>query len=162
LLAPHVNSFDREKLLRIMLPKIYARSIILYVCDVANFEASIIPEIFAKIEKEHHRVILVANKIDALPAGFKLDTLQLWVKRQISKHVTDVKKLEQFHICLTSAKKATGVNKILTILEKTRNSNFMKDLNHLPKVYVMGTTNSGKSTLINAMLKAKDKKKMNG
>ena len=74
-MAPHVNSFDRDKLLRVMLPKIYARSIIIYVCDVANFEASIIPEIFEKIEREHHRVILVANKIDALPKGWKLDSL---------------------------------------------------------------------------------------
>lgn len=77
-----------------MLPKIYSRSIILYVCDVANFEASIVPEVFEMIEKENHRVIIVANKIDALPKGFKLDTLQLWVKRQIAKHVTDIRKLE--------------------------------------------------------------------
>lgn len=67
LLAPHVNNFDREKLLKLMLPKIYARSIIIYVCDTANFEASIVPEVFEMIEKNHHRVILVANKIDALP-----------------------------------------------------------------------------------------------
>ena len=60
--------------------------------------------------------------------------------------------MDQFNICLTSAKKVTGVNKILTILEKTRN--MMRNFKHLPKVYVMGTTNSGKSTLINAMIKA--------
>ena len=38
----------------------------------------------------------------------------------------------------------------------------MRHNRHLPKLYVMGTTNSGKSTLINAMLKAKDRKKMEG
>ena len=54
-----------------MLPKIYARSIIIYVCDVANFEASIVPEVFEMIEQDRHRVIVVANKIDALPKGFK-------------------------------------------------------------------------------------------
>ena len=58
-----------------MLPKIYARSIIIYVCDVSNFEASIVPEILEMVEKQHHRLIVVANKIDALPSGFKLDTL---------------------------------------------------------------------------------------
>lgn len=110
------------------------------------------------IERDQHRVIIVANKIDALPRGFKLDTLQLWVKRQIGKYVSDVSKLEQFHICLTSAKKVTGVNKILTILDKTRNQ--LRDNRFLPKVYVMGTTNSGKSTLINSMLKAKERGKM--
>ena len=58
-----------------MLPKIYARSIILYVCDAANFEASIVPEIFTKIVKEHHILIIVFNKIDALPKGFKIDSV---------------------------------------------------------------------------------------
>ena len=81
MLAPHVINFDREKLLKAMLSKIYARSIIVYVCDAANFEASIVPEIFERIVKDHHRVIVVLNKIDALPKGFKIDTLQLWCKR---------------------------------------------------------------------------------
>ena len=75
LLAPYVKDFDREKLLQAMLPKIYARSIIIYVCDMSNFEASIIPEVFEMIEKNKHRLILVGNKIDAIPAGFKIDSL---------------------------------------------------------------------------------------
>ena len=58
-----------------MLPKIYARSIILYVCDASNFEASVVPEVFEMVEKERHRLIVVTNKIDALPKGFKLDSL---------------------------------------------------------------------------------------
>ena len=68
-----------------MLPKVYARSIIIYVCDMSNFEASIVPEVFKMIERDHHRLILVANKIDALPKGFKLETLHSWVKNNISK-----------------------------------------------------------------------------
>ena len=77
-----------------MLPKIYSRSIIIYVIDMANFEASIVPEIFEMIEKKHHRVIVVANKIDAIPQGFKVDSLQLWVKRQLAKYFNDIKALE--------------------------------------------------------------------
>ena len=69
----------------------------------------------------------------------------------------EFERLEQFSICLTSAKQVTGVAKIMTILEKTRN--VMRDFKHLPKVYVVGTTNSGKSTLINAMLKVQERKK---
>ena len=53
-----------------MLPKIYSRSIIIYVCDMSNFEGSIVPEVFEMIEKEKHRLILVGNKIDAIPKGF--------------------------------------------------------------------------------------------
>lgn len=141
-----------------MLPKIYSRSIIIYVCDAANFEASIVPEIFDMIEKDRHRVLVVFNKIDTLPKGFKIDTLQNWVKRQIAKHVSDISQLEDFHICLTSARKHTGVDKILTILDRTKNQ--LQGLRYFPKVYVMGTTNSGKSTLINSMISASKRKKL--
>ena len=75
LLAPYVKDFDREKILDAMLPKIYSRSIIIYVCDMSNFEGSIVPEVFEMIEKEKHRLILVGNKIDAIPKGFAIDTL---------------------------------------------------------------------------------------
>lgn len=79
------------------------------------------PEIFKMMVQDRHRVILVANKLDSLPKGFKLDSLQHWVKRQIERHLgEDFEKLEQFNICLTSAKKVTGVSKILTILDKTK------------------------------------------
>lgn len=51
---------------------------------------------------------------------------------------------------MSSAKVATGISKTLKILELIK-----KDLDHLkflPKVYVMGCTNSGKSSLINSMI----------
>jgi ribosome biogenesis GTPase A len=63
-----------------MFSKIYARSIIIYVVDMSNFEGSIVPEVLRMVEKDHHRLILVGNKIDALPKGFKIDTLHKWVK----------------------------------------------------------------------------------
>ena len=70
-----MNSFDRKKLLDLMFKKIYSRSIIIYVCDASNFEGSIVPEIFKRVEKDRHRLVLVANKIDTLPRGFKMDSL---------------------------------------------------------------------------------------
>lgn len=51
---------------------------------------------------------------------------------------------------MTSAKDATGIAKILEILEKTRKN--LETSKFLPKVYVVGATNSGKSSLLNAML----------
>ena len=46
------------------------------------------------VEKDRHRLILVANKIDAIPKNFKIDSLQLWVKRQIEPHFNDINNLE--------------------------------------------------------------------
>lgn len=50
LLAPYVNSFDREHLLELLREKIYKRSIIVYVCDLSNFEASVVPELLEMVE----------------------------------------------------------------------------------------------------------------
>lgn len=104
-----------------MFSKIFPRSIIVYVCDMSNFEGSQVPELYNEIQKKHHRLIFVGNKIDTLPSGFSIDRLSLWVKNEIKKKVSDPEVIENMTICLTSAKKLTGVQKILTVLEKTKN-----------------------------------------
>ena len=58
-----------------MFSKIYPRSVIVYVCDMSNFEGSLVPEILAEVQKKRHRLILVGNKIDALPKGFSIERL---------------------------------------------------------------------------------------
>lgn len=55
-----------------------------------------------------------------------------------------------FHICLSSSKKATGMAKVLEILDKWKKG--MSGMSHLPKIYVVGCTNSGKSSFINSLL----------
>jgi hypothetical protein len=65
-------------------------------------------------------LIFVGNKIDTLPSGFTIDRLMLWVKNQLKEKLND-EAIEETTICLTSAKKLTGVSKILTVLEKMRN-----------------------------------------
>ncbi len=65
-------------------------------------------------------MIFVGNKIDTLPSGFTIDRLMLWVKNQLKEKLND-EAIEETTICLTSAKKLTGVSKILTVLEKMRN-----------------------------------------
>jgi ribosome biogenesis GTPase A len=86
-----------------------------YVIDITNFEGSQIEEIYTLINKGKHRVLVVVNKIDALPKGFKVSNLQLWVKRQIEAKIEpDI----NWNVCLASAKKATGMQKVLEILGK--------------------------------------------
>lgn len=45
----------------------------------------------------------------------------------------------------------TGINQILELLEKERKK-ILARYKYLPKVYVVGSTNSGKSSLINSMI----------
>jgi ribosome biogenesis GTPase A len=80
-----------------------------------------VPELLKEVQNKKHRLIFVGNKIDALPSGFTVDRLSLWVKNEIKKSITDPDVLENMTICLASAKKRTGVSKILTVLEKTKN-----------------------------------------
>lgn len=80
LLAPYVNDFNRKELLRVMFSKIYPRSVIVYVCDMSNFEGSLADEILKEVEMKKHRLIFVGNKIDTLPSGFTIDRVMTWVK----------------------------------------------------------------------------------
>jgi ribosome biogenesis GTPase A len=85
------------------------------VIDIINFEGSQIDEIYELINSGKHRVLVVINKIDALPLGFNTRGLQLWVKRQIEMKIgSDI----TWHLCLSSSKKATGMAKVLEILSK--------------------------------------------
>ena len=66
---------DREKILKSVIDKIYFKSIVIKVIDMANFEGSQIPEIYENVNLKKHKLIIVCNKIDALPKGFSVDRL---------------------------------------------------------------------------------------
>ena len=74
-LSDYVTQFDRGNIIRNVFKQIYSRSIIIYVIDITNFEGSQIEEIYSLINKGKHRVLVVVNKIDALPKGFKVSNL---------------------------------------------------------------------------------------
>ena len=74
-LARHVHKMERDKILSQVLNKMYSRSIIIKVIDMANFEGSQIEEIYEHVNLKRHKLIIVGNKIDALPKGFDVDRL---------------------------------------------------------------------------------------
>lgn len=71
-LAKHVLEMDRKNILDKVFKKIHENSIIIKVVDIANFEGSIIEEVFGLINRKKHRLLLVVNKIDAMPKGFDI------------------------------------------------------------------------------------------
>lgn len=73
--------------------------------------------------------------------------MQTWVKKQLDSKINeDIR----YHICLSSAKEATGIQKVVDILEKIKKE--IPEGKYLPKIYVVGSTNSGKSSFLNSLI----------
>lgn len=84
-------------------------------------------------------VLVVANKLDLLPKSTNLRKLEQWIRstaKEMGIHIKDV--------CLISSTKGHGFESMKEKMENYRRGN---------DVYVIGTTNVGKSTLINHLIK---------
>lgn len=89
--------------------------------------------------KKYKKILIVLNKLDCFPKKFNLNT----TINNFKKIVNYVYK-KDFEIIFYDAYKKTNLNKINTFIE---NNSKNKDI-----TYVIGKTNVGKSSLINALL----------
>ena len=114
-------------------------SIIIKVVDLLDFNGSLIEEIFLRAAARKSHVILVLNKIDALPSEAKIERIYRWALDQTRGLFKDL------DVVPLSARTGDGYDKLIRILKELRES--------LPnsKVYVVGATNSGKSSFINQL-----------
>lgn len=112
-------------------------ALIVNVVDIFDFNGSLIPGLnrFAG----DNDVLLVGNKRDLLPKSLKKGKLTQWMRER--SHEMGLRPVD---VVLTSAKKPNEVDELLQIIEHYRNGR---------DVYVVGVTNVGKSTLINAIIK---------
>lgn len=146
-MSNYVANFDREGVLKYIVEQIKHWDIIVKVVDILDFEATQIQEIYDIAKKEKCELIVIVNKCDCLPRRVSFDRVQKWAVAQIKKQIPGY----SFTVCLTSAKKAGGLNKVCTIFERfkkeAKESRFMR-----PRMYVVGCTNSGKSSFLNAVI----------
>ncbi|GBG96593.1 ribosome biogenesis GTPase YqeH [Lactococcus termiticola] len=112
-------------------------ALIVNVVDIFDFNGSIIPGLHRLTGGND--VLLVANKKDVLPHSLKAGKLKAWLKGEASEHG-----LKPVDILVTSAKNKDDVSELMEAIEHYR---------HGRDVYVVGVTNVGKSTLINAIIK---------
>ncbi|MFD1466351.1 ribosome biogenesis GTPase YqeH [Lapidilactobacillus mulanensis] len=113
------------------------KALIVNVVDLFDFDGSVIPGLHRFVGD--NPVILVGNKADLLPKSVHRPKILNWLQQQAAKEG-----LHPVATLLTSAKKLYQVDELLATIEKQR---------HGQDVYVVGTTNVGKSTLINAIIK---------
>lgn len=121
------------------------RALIVMVIDVTDMANSIIPEFLHDIGTRRP-IIIVGNKIDLIPKDYKgylngiLSRLNQECRRaELNPCGTNIR-----HTCLVSAKTGYGIEELINKL--IRHGHVFGD------VYLVGTTNSGKSTLFNTFL----------
>ncbi len=110
--------------------------IIVNVVDVFDFEGSFINAIKRIVGNK--KIILVGNKMDLLPKQINKRRVKEWLKKTARKYG-----LEAEDVVLISAEKNEGIEDLLISINTLRNHE---------DVYIVGTTNVGKSTLINKLI----------
>lgn len=123
-------------------------AVIIKLVDLIDFHGSFIQN-FKKIVGGRHPIILGVNKLDVLPMGVTYASLHAWVKKEVAKYDIPI-----HSICLFSARTGRGVEEMMfraTQLARGKNDeNAPKNRN----IYIVGTTNVGKSTLVNQLMKS--------
>ncbi|MFD1672744.1 ribosome biogenesis GTPase YqeH [Agrilactobacillus yilanensis] len=112
-------------------------ALILNVIDIFDFNGSIIPGLHRFVGD--NPVIVVGNKEDVLPKGVSRGKVRQWLFEQ--SHDQGLRPVDTV---LVSSKSGRNVDQLMALIDKYR---------HGKDVYVVGTTNVGKSTLINQIIK---------
>lgn len=111
--------------------------LVVYMIDLFDFNGSLISGFMRHIS--YNDVLVLANKRDILPKSVKERKLEHWVRRQLKEEG-----IKPVDVIVTSGKKNMNLDKIYDAIMEYR---------HSRDVYVVGVTNVGKSTFINALLK---------
>ena len=108
------------------------RDLILFLCDIFTLDESL-----NYINKLNGKVILVITKKDLLPKSVKEYKLINYIKNNYDLNIVD--------IIFVSSNKNYNIDLLYNLINKRKVSN---------NVYLVGNTNAGKSTLINALIKS--------
>lgn len=114
-------------------------NLVLYLCDILNLDSSI-----KQLNDFKGKVILVITKIDLLPKSVK--------ERKLFEYITSKYNLNIEEIIFVSSNKNYNLDKLMNLILKYKNNN---------EVYLVGNTNAGKSTLVNAFIRAYSDEKFN-
>ncbi|EHJ56943.1 ribosome biogenesis GTPase YqeH [Streptococcus urinalis FB127-CNA-2] len=111
-------------------------ALVVNVVDIFDFNGSVIPGLSRFISGND--VLLVGNKKDILPKSVKNQKVTQWLTERA--HEEGMRPLD---VILTSAQNNEAIKELITKINQLRKGR---------DVYVVGVTNVGKSTLINAII----------
>lgn len=131
------TSMDKDDFLAILQEIGSKDCLVIYMIDIFDFNGSLINGLARHIG--FNDCLVLANKRDILPASVKERKLEHWVRRQLKEEG-----LKPVDVVITSAKKNLFLDEIFDEINEYRKGR---------DVYVVGMTNVGKSTFINALLK---------
>ncbi|EFA77603.1 hypothetical protein PPL_12209 [Heterostelium album PN500] len=110
--------------------------VVVKVVDIMDFHGTFV-ENFRKIIG-NNPVILVGNKMDVLPADIHRNRIEDWLRRECK-----LRGMVVSHVTLLSSASRDGIAKFIVELEKLRRGR---------DVFVVGCSNVGKSTFLNALV----------
>ncbi|MCE7794175.1 ribosome biogenesis GTPase YqeH [Salipaludibacillus sp. CUR1] len=112
-------------------------ALIVKIVDIFDFEGSWLPGLHRFAGK--NPVLLVGNKADLLPKSVKSSKVIQWMKKAAKDYG-----LKPADVHLMSAKTGDSIMEVANLIEEHRDGR---------DVYVVGSTNTGKSSFINRLLK---------
>ncbi|WP_373774251.1 ribosome biogenesis GTPase YqeH, partial [Streptococcus ferus] len=113
-----------------------SQALVVNVVDIFDFNGSVIPGLSRFVAGND--VLMVGNKSDILPKSVKAGKVTQWLTERAHEEG-----LRPVDVILTSAQQKQAIKELMTKIETLRQGR---------DVYVVGVTNVGKSTLINAII----------
>ena len=132
------NELSTEEYYKIIKKIASKDALFLYVLDIFNLSSTLNKEVIDLIKDKD--VVLVVNKMDLLPKSLKEGKLALWVR-----HQAKVLGLKVKDIILVSVHKKHHIDEVVMLMDRYRKGR---------NVYILGSTNVGKSSLINQLLRS--------
>ena len=132
------NEMSTEEYYKILKRIAKKDALFVYVLDVFSIGSTLNKEVIELIKDKD--VLLVANKMDLLPKSLKEGKLALWIRHQAKMLGLKVK-----DVLLISVHKKHHIDELINLMDKHRRGR---------NVYVLGSTNVGKSSLINQLLRS--------
>ena len=112
-------------------------ALIVKIVDIFDFTGSFVPAIKRLTGNED--VILVGNKMDLLPKNVKPERILNWLKQMLAQEGFTV-----LDSILISAKYGQNLDELMNLIEKYKGKR---------NVYIVGSSNTGKSKIVNQILK---------